>query len=62
MPHYMFCPRQKNNFQDFLNQRCIGIFMSQRERERDREREREGEGGEERRERRDERGEMREER
>ncbi len=32
MPHYMFCPRQKNNFQDFQNQRCIGIFMSQRRR------------------------------
>jgi hypothetical protein len=41
MPHYIFCPRQKNNFQDFQNQRCIGIFMSQREGERERASERE---------------------
>jgi hypothetical protein len=34
MPHDAFCPRQKNKIQDFLNQRYIGIFMSQRERER----------------------------
>ncbi len=77
MPHYMFCPRQKNNFQDFKNQRCIAIFMSQRERER--ERERDGGGEQEREnererarerararagrgERREERGERREER
>ncbi len=38
MPRYMFCPRQKCNFQDFQNQRYISIFMSQRERERERER------------------------
>jgi hypothetical protein len=38
MPHYMFCPRQKNNFQDFENEKYIGIFMSQRERDRKRER------------------------
>ncbi len=23
MPHYMFCPRKKNNIPDFLNQRYI---------------------------------------
>ncbi len=34
MPHYMFCPGQKNNFQDFQNQTYIGIFMSQRGRAR----------------------------
>jgi hypothetical protein len=28
---------EKNNFPHFQNQRCIGIFMSQRERERGRE-------------------------
>jgi hypothetical protein len=39
--HYMFCPRQKNNFQDFQNQRCIGIFVPKRERGEERERERE---------------------
>jgi hypothetical protein len=38
-PHYVFCPRQKNYFHDFQNQRYIGIFMSQRARERERERE-----------------------
>jgi hypothetical protein len=43
MPHYMFCPRQKNNFQDFQNQGYIGIFMSQREIDRWREKEREPE-------------------
>jgi hypothetical protein len=26
MPQYMFCHRQKNNFQDFQNQRYIGII------------------------------------
>ncbi len=40
-PHYMFCPRQKNNFQDFQNQRCIGIFMSQRRRREKRDERRE---------------------
>jgi hypothetical protein len=39
----MFCPKQKNNFQDFQNQRYIGIFMSQREIEREQEQERERE-------------------
>ncbi len=34
MPHYMFCPSQKNNPLHFQNQRYIGIFMSLRERER----------------------------
>ncbi len=43
MPHYMLCPRQKKNLQDFHNQRYIGIFMSLRERERDRGGERERE-------------------
>jgi hypothetical protein len=50
MPHYMFCPRQKKYFQDFQNQRYIGIFMSQRDREKEktgraRKRERERERG-----------------
>ncbi len=53
MPHFVFCPRQKNNFQDFQNQRCIGIFMSQRRRR---------EKKEERREKRDKRQEMRDKR
>jgi hypothetical protein len=39
----MFCPGQKNDLLDFQNQRCIGIFMSQRERERKRESERKSE-------------------
>jgi hypothetical protein len=43
LPHYMFCRRQKNNLQDFQNQRYIGIFMSLRERERQRKRDRERE-------------------
>jgi hypothetical protein len=38
MPHF-FAPDNKNYFQDFENQRYIGIFMSQRVRERERERE-----------------------
>ncbi len=58
MPHYMFYPRQKNNFQDFQNQRFIGIFMSQRRREKRDER---GERREERGETRDERRKMRDE-
>ncbi len=41
MPHYIFCPIQKNNPLHFQNQRYIGIFMSLREREREREREQE---------------------
>ncbi len=32
---------ETNNFPHFHNQRCIGIYMSQREREGERERERE---------------------
>ncbi len=39
-PIICFDPDKKNNFQDFQNQRYIGIFMSQREREKKRERER----------------------
>ncbi len=58
---YMFCPRPKNNFQDFQNQRCIGIFMSQREERREKRDER-WEMREKRREKRDERRETRDER
>jgi hypothetical protein len=43
LPHYMFCPRQKNNPLHFLNQRYIGILMSLREIARQRESERESE-------------------
>jgi hypothetical protein len=36
MPHYMFCPRQKNILLDFQHQRYIGIFfIPARERERE---------------------------
>ncbi len=28
MPHYMFCPRKKNNIPDFLNQRCINSYIA----------------------------------
>jgi hypothetical protein len=40
-PIISYAPRQINNFQDFQNQRYIGIFMSQREREQEQEQERE---------------------
>jgi flagellar biosynthesis/type III secretory pathway protein FliH len=36
-PIICFAPEQKNNFQDFQNQRYIDIFMSQWEKERERE-------------------------
>jgi hypothetical protein len=43
-PIICFAPDKNNNFQDFQNQRYIGIFMSQeRDRKRERERERERE-------------------
>ncbi len=70
MPHYMFCPRQNNNFQDFLNQRWL-VFLCPKEREREREKEREREERREtretrekreKREKRDERQESRDER
>jgi hypothetical protein len=54
-----FAP-DKNNFQDFQNQECIGIFCL-REREREKREER-GERREERREKREERKEKRDER
>jgi hypothetical protein len=40
MPHYIFCPRQKNNPLHFQNQWYIGIFMSLRARKREWERDR----------------------
>jgi hypothetical protein len=48
-PHYIFCPRQKNNPLHFQNQRYIGIvFVPERERETERQRQRDGEREKER--------------